>query len=106
MTLITAAHQLHHIIDNSYYFPVADSIKAAVRCYIWSRALYCAKTWTLRKVDRIYLESLEMWFWKRMEKIGWTDCVRNEEVLRNSQGAEEYTTYNKRKEGGLVISCV
>jgi hypothetical protein len=22
-----------------------------------------------------------MWFWRRMEKISWTDHVRNEEVL-------------------------
>ena len=29
----------------------------------------------------IYLESSEMWCWKRMEKISWTDHVRNEDVL-------------------------
>jgi hypothetical protein len=23
-----------------------------------------------------------MWFWRRMEKISWTDHVRNEEILR------------------------
>jgi hypothetical protein len=27
------------------------------------------------------LESFEMWCWRRMEKINWTDHVRNEEVL-------------------------
>jgi hypothetical protein len=29
-----------------------------------------------------YLESFEMWCWSRMEKISWTDQVRNEEVLQ------------------------
>jgi hypothetical protein len=43
--------------------------------------LYGAETWTLRKVDQKYLESYEMLCWGRMEKIGWTDRVRNEEVL-------------------------
>jgi len=28
-----------------------------------------------------YLESLEMRCWRRMEKISWTDRVRNDEVL-------------------------
>jgi hypothetical protein len=28
-----------------------------VKCYIWSKALYGAETWTLRKVDQKYLES-------------------------------------------------
>jgi hypothetical protein len=55
--------------------------KKLVKYYIWSTALYGAETWTLRKVDQKYLESFEMWCWRRMEKISWTDRVRNEEVL-------------------------
>ena len=34
-----------------------------------------------------------------MEKISWTDSVRNEEVITLSQGGEEYPTYNKNNEG-------
>jgi hypothetical protein len=37
-----------------------------------------------------------MWCWRRIEKISWTDHVKNEEVLirikEQSQGAEEYPT--------------
>ena len=33
------------------------------------------------KKDQKYLESFEMWCWRRMEKISWIDHVRNEEVL-------------------------
>jgi hypothetical protein len=28
------------------------------------------------------MESFEVWCWRRMEKISWTDRVRNEEVLQ------------------------
>ena len=55
--------------------------KKLVKCYIWSIALYGAETWTFRRVDQKHLESFEMWCWRRMEKIIWTDHVRNEEVL-------------------------
>ena len=55
--------------------------KKLVKCYIWSIALYGAETWTLRAVDQKHLESFEMWCWRRMEKISWTDHVRNEDVL-------------------------
>ena len=55
--------------------------KKLVKCYIWSIALCGAETWTLRAVDRKHQESLELWCWRRMEKISWTDHVRNEEVL-------------------------
>jgi hypothetical protein len=42
-----------------------------------------------------------------MEKISWTDCVRNEEVVRTVK-EEEYPTQNKKKGGliGLITSYV
>jgi hypothetical protein len=55
--------------------------KKLVKCYVWSTALYGAETWTLRAVDQKHLESFEMWCWRRMEKISWTDYVRNRGVL-------------------------
>jgi len=37
------------------------------------------ETSTIWKVDQIYIEVLICtWFWKRMEKIRWTNRVRNE----------------------------
>jgi len=70
--------------------------KKLVKCYIWSIALYGAETWKIRAVDQKHLESFEMWCWRRMEKIRWTDHVRNEEVLLRvkEQGAEEYPARN------------
>ena len=41
-----------------------------------SLALFIAETGTLR-VDHKYLESFEMWCWRRMENVSWTDRVRN-----------------------------
>jgi hypothetical protein len=55
--------------------------KNLVKCYVWSITIYGAETWTLRAVDQKHLESFEMWCWRRMEKINWTDRVRKEEVL-------------------------
>jgi len=57
------------------------SRKKLANLYVWSIALYGAETWTLRAVDQKHLKSFEMWCWRRMEKISWTDHVRNEEVL-------------------------
>jgi hypothetical protein len=54
--------------------------KNLVKCCICSIALYGAETWTLRKVYQKYMESFEMWCWRRTEISG-TDRVRNEEVF-------------------------
>jgi len=58
--------------------------KKPAMCYIWSVALCGDEIWTLRDVDEKYLESFEMWCWRRMEKISWTDRARNEEVLHKA----------------------
>ena len=68
--------------------------KKLVNWYIGSVAVYDAETWALRKVDQKHLESFEMWCWRRVEKISWADCMRNEEVL---QRREEYPADNKKK---------
>ena len=55
--------------------------KKLVRCYVWSIALYGSDTWILRTLERKFLESFEMWCWRRMEKIKWSEKVINEQVL-------------------------
>jgi hypothetical protein len=66
--------------------------------YIWSAALYGAQNWTLRRVDQKYLESFEMWCWRRMKKISWTDHVRNEDVLLRVKDERNILhTMNRRK---------
>jgi len=54
----------NYTIENTFYL-----------AYIWSIALYGTETWTLRAVDQKDLESFEMWYWRMMEKISWTDDV-------------------------------
>jgi len=54
-----------------------NSRKKLAKFYVWSVTLYGAETWTLRKVDQRYLESSEMWCWRRMEKISWNRRAKN-----------------------------
>lgn len=55
--------------------------KKIVKTIVWSVALYGAETWTLRKEDERRLNALEMWLWRRMEKISWKAKRTNESVL-------------------------
>ena len=59
-----------------------DIKKKIVKTIVWTVALYGAETWTLKEEDIRRLNALEMWIWRRMEKISWTDKKTNEEVLR------------------------
>jgi hypothetical protein len=73
-----------------------------VKCYIWSIALYGAGIWILRKADQKYLESFEMWCCRRMEKISWTDRVRNEEVLRRVKEERNILHTVKRRKANWI----
>jgi hypothetical protein len=68
-----------------------------VKCCIWSTAFYGAETWTLLAVDQKNLESFEMWCRRRMEKIRWTDHVRNEVLLRVKEQRNILHEISKRK---------
>ena len=52
-----------------------------IKTLIWSVVLYGSETWTMRKADIRRLEAFEMWTWRRMEKISWTEHKTNEEVM-------------------------
>jgi hypothetical protein len=75
--------------------------KKLVKCYICSIALYGAEFWTLRAVDQKHLETFEMWCWRRMEKISWTDLVRNEVILRVKEHRNILNEMSKRKANRL-----
>jgi hypothetical protein len=56
--------------------------KKLIKIIIWSIALYGTETWTFRKKIKKYLDSFEMWIWKKMEKICWSNRLRNKDVLQ------------------------
>ena len=52
-----------------------------VRSYVWNIPRYSSETWTLRKLERKYMERFEMWCWRRMGKIKWSEKDTDEQVL-------------------------
>ena len=55
--------------------------KRASQCYIWSTLFYGSETQILTKATQNKLEAFEMWIYRRMMKISWTEHKSNEEVL-------------------------
>ena len=56
--------------------------KRLIKTLIWSVVLYGSETWTMRKEDIKRIEAFEMWIWRRMERISWTEHRTNEEILQ------------------------
>ena len=65
----------------------------------WNIALYGAETQIFRRVDQKYVESSEILCWRRMEKIIWTDRVRNVKKCYIKPREKKYRITITEKEG-------
>ena len=56
--------------------------KRILHCYVWSVFKYAAETWTVNAECEKRINAFEMWSYRRMMRIPWTDMVTNREVLQ------------------------
>jgi len=56
--------------------------KCVVKAFVWSVALYGSETWTLQKENIWRLEAFEIWIWRRIMKVPWTEHKTSEEILK------------------------
>ncbi|KAJ4443237.1 hypothetical protein ANN_04905 [Periplaneta americana] len=56
---------------------IAECLKKSRKFAIYEEA----ETWTLRRSEEKQIEAFEIWMWRRMERVKWTDRIRNEAVL-------------------------
>ncbi|KAJ4429078.1 hypothetical protein ANN_26079 [Periplaneta americana] len=76
--------------------------KRLVKCFVWSMVLYVSETWTSRRSEEKRIEVFEMWIWRRMKRMKWTDRIRNEAVLeRVGEGRMMLKLISKRKRNWL-----
>jgi len=61
--------------------------------------LYASETWSMTEADRNRLEAMEMWIWRRMDKISWVDKIRNEEVLQRVNETKTRMWANAQPDG-------
>ena len=65
--------------------------KQLVKLLIWSTALYGSESWTLnmlKEADKRSITAFEMWVWRRVLHISWTDMKTNK-WIPNQIGVKE-----------------
>ena len=58
-----------------------DTRLRTIQCYVWPTLFYGAEAWTITKSLSPSLDAFEMWVYRRVLKISWTEKIANEEVL-------------------------
>lgn len=69
-----------------------------LRCYVFSVLYYGVESWTLTGAMEMKLEAFEMWLYRRMLRVSWTQRVTNIEILhRMGKEREVLNTVKCRK---------
>lgn len=58
-----------------------ETRKRFIKTFIWSILLYGCETWTLGEYEKLRLEAMEMWLWRKMTKTSWTEKKTNQQIL-------------------------
>ena len=82
------------ILKNS---KISMSTKVRIlNCYVFSILTYGSECWTISKEIERRIAAAEMWFFRRILKVSWTERVSNDEVLRRA-GVERSLLKSIRK---------
>ena len=74
--------QFYKYAQNSHKQKVVyQNKKQWIKTHMWSTVLYGIESWTMSLSMKRKLEATEMWTWRRMMKIMWTELKSNEESL-------------------------
>ena len=52
-----------------------------VKALVYPVVTYASETWVMKKRDKNRIEAFEMWCWRRLLNISWTDHITNKDVL-------------------------
>ena len=60
--------------------------------------MYGAETWTLRWNEQKQLELFEMWLWRRMESVKWTDKIKKKCSCAEKSGRRKNNSRTDKEE--------
>ena len=69
----------------------------AYKCYVWPTLFYGAQTWTITQFMLSIMYAFEIWIYRRMLKIPWTDNITNEVVLKRIGNCKEIVQQRKTR---------
>ena len=65
--------------------------------------MYGAESWTLRRNEQKQLEAFEIWVWRRMERVKWTDKIKKCSCARKSGRREIMLELIRKRKINLLV---
>ena len=80
----------------------------AIETYVWSILLYDCEAWTVSREMERRLEAIELWCWRKMLRVRWTERRINANILEAIASRRELLTVLRKRQIaflGLLISA-
>ena len=87
---------------HKHLFVYIDKMRDVVHWFVWSVLLYGSETWCLTKEDIRKLEAMEVWIWRGIERIAWTDHITNGGVLEGVQESRQLINLIKERQAEWI----
>ncbi len=68
-----------------------------LKTLVWSIAIYGSEGWTIHKKEEKYIEAFEMWCYRRLLRVSWTEHRTNEWILEKLNVEKELLHQMKRR---------
>jgi hypothetical protein len=89
----------------SYYIPTKPFMeirKQVLKIYVNTILFYGSEAWTMNKGIEKQMEATEMWFWRRMLKVPWTDKITNKNILNQVNEKRKIIKELRKKQSRFI----
>ena len=53
-----------------------------VKAMVFPVVMYRCESWTIKKAERQKFDAFELWYWRRLSRIPWTERRSNQSILK------------------------
>ena len=79
-----------------------DTKIRVIKAYVWATLLYGCESWTISKEMERRLEAFEMWCYRRMMRVSWTERRTNQSILDEIQRSRELMKNIRKRQLGFL----
>ena len=75
---ICKARTMHQMLQSTFNMPKVRLVKAMV----FPVVMYGCESWTVKKAERRRIDAFELWCWRRLLRVPWTERRSNQSILK------------------------
>ena len=59
-----------------------EFVKTKVKAMVFPVVMYGCESWTIKKAEHSRIDAFELWYWRRLVRVPWTERRSNQSILK------------------------